>query len=104
MAALTPTSALKTEFGGNQKLKIFTVTPQAASDTVDLSGYFDTVTAAIAYLTSGLDAALTLLIPSISGTTLTIVQKKADGSTNADDWTGASITIWAVGSDNGTAN
>lgn len=104
MGAISPTRQIRTEFSGNQKLKIFTVTPAAASDTVDLSSYFDTIYGAIAYLTAGLDANLTILIPSFSGTTVTIVQKKADGATNADDWTSASITLWVVGSDEGKAN
>lgn len=104
MGAIIPTRIVRTEFSGNQKLKIFTVTPAAASDTVDLSTYFDTIYGVIGYLTDGLDAALTLLIPSFSGTTVTIVQKKADGATAADDWASASITLWVVGSDEGKAN
>jgi hypothetical protein len=102
MAALTPTLVTSYDASaGNQKVKIFTVTPEAASDTVALSSYFSTLNAATCYLTSGLDANLTLLLPSVSGTTVTIVQKKADGATNADDWTSASITIIAYGVDEG---
>lgn len=101
MAALTPTVVNKTEFSGNVKEKVFTVTPSSASDTVDLSSYFDTILSAQAYLTAGLDANLTILIPSYSGTTVTIVQKKADGATNADDWTSASITLIVKGTDEG---
>jgi ABC-type branched-subunit amino acid transport system substrate-binding protein len=101
MGALSPTKVKATEFSGNQKLKIFTVTPAATSDTVDLSGYFDTIYGVKAHISAGLDAALTLLITSFSGTTVTIVQKKADGTTAADDWTGASIELWVLGSDEG---
>lgn len=102
MAAITPTLVASYDASaGNRKIKIFTATPQAASDTVALSSYFDTLSAANCYLTAGLDANLTVLIPSVSGTTVTIAQKKADGATNADDWTGASITIIAYGTDAG---
>lgn len=102
MAALTPTLVVSLDASAGQvKTKIFTVTPSSASDTVDLSGYFSTIYKASAYLTAGLDAALTLLIPSFSGTTVTIAQKKADGATAADDWTGASITLEVTGLDSG---
>lgn len=100
MAALTPTKVLAYDAGaGNVKVKIFTVTPQADGDTIDLSSYFDTIYAVRAYLTAGLDANLTVLIPSFSGTTVTIAQKKADGATAADDWTSASITLHVTGTD-----
>lgn len=104
MGALSPTRVVRTEFSGNEKLKVFTVTPAAASDTVDLSTHFDTIHGVKAHISAGLDAALTLLITSFSGTTVTIVQKKADGATAADDWTGASIELWVLGTDAGTAN
>lgn len=105
MAALTPTLVKSIPFsGGKQVLKIFTVTPEAASDTVDLSSYFDEILSAKAWLTAGLDAALTLLLPSYSTTTVTIVQKKADGATNADDWTSASITLEVIGTHEGVNN
>lgn len=105
MAAITPTLVASFDASsGNGKMKIFTVTPQASSDTVALSSYFDTLYAANCYLTAGLDANLTILKPSVSGTTVTIVQLKADGATAADDWTGASITIVAYGTSDGTTN
>lgn len=99
MGAISATKTLATEFAGDIKCKIFTVTPAAASDTVDLSAYFDTIYSAICYLTAGLDANLTHLIPSVSGTTVTIAQKKADGATAADNWDAASITMVVFGSD-----
>jgi chloramphenicol 3-O-phosphotransferase len=100
MAALTATLvAAYDSSAGKNKTKIFTVTPSSASDTVALATWFDTVYAATCYLTAGLDANLTILMPSVSTTTVTIVQKKADGATNADDWTSASITIVAYGTD-----
>lgn len=102
MGALTPTLVKSFDAGaGNIKVKIFTVTPAAASDTVALSAYFTTIYAADCYLTAGLDANLTHLKPSFSGTTVTIVQLKANGSTNASDWTGASITLVVTGEDPG---
>jgi hypothetical protein len=101
MAALTPTRVVRTEFGGNEKIKVFTVTPSSASDTVDLSTHFDTLHGVKAHLSGGLDANLTVLQTSFSGTTVTIVQLKADGATNASDWTGASIELWVIGTDEG---
>ncbi len=102
MAALTPTLVISRDASAGQiKEKTFTVTPSSASDTVDLSGYFDTLDAARVYLTAGLDANLTHLIPSFSGVTVTIVQVKANGATAASDWTGASMTILATGTDAG---
>lgn len=102
MAALTPTLVLAYDAGaGNVKRKIFTVTPQADGDTIDLSTYFSTIYRAGAFLTAGLDANLTHLIPSFSGTTVTIAQKKADGATAASDWTSASITLDVEGLDVG---
>ena len=64
-----------------------------------LSSYFDTIYAASCYLTAGLDAALTILLPSVSGTTVTIAQLKADGATGADNWDSASITLHVEGTD-----
>jgi hypothetical protein len=102
MAALVPTLVVSRDAGAGQvKEKIFTVTPSSASDTVDLSGYFNALYAVNAYLTAGLDANLTYLIPSISTTTLTIAQVKANGSTAASDWASASITLIVEGTDAG---
>ena len=98
MAALTPTLVASIDQGGGTyQRKFFTVTPEADGDTIDLSSYFSSIISAIAYLTAGLDANLTHLIPSVSGTTVTIAQKKADGATAASDWTSASITLEVTG-------
>lgn len=102
MAALTPTLVVSLDASaGTKKIKQFTVTPQADGDTVDLSGYFSTINSARGQLIAGLDANLTHLIVSFSGTDVTIAQKKADGATAADDWTGASILLTVVGEDEG---
>lgn len=103
MGALTATVVKKTEFSGDLKIKIFTVTPAAASDTVDLSSYFDTIYGVIPVLEGGLDANLALIQASFSGTTVTLKQLKEDGSTNADDWASASIRLIVIGSDNGVS-
>jgi len=97
MGALSPTLVKNTEFGGDYKVAIFTVTPAAASDTVALSTYFSEIVYADAQLTAGLDANLTLLQVSYSSTTVTIKQLKADGASNADDWTGAAIELIVIG-------
>lgn len=102
MAALTPTLVIAYDAGaGKVKRKIFTVTPQADGDTIDLSAYFSTIYYAGAFLTAGLDANLAHLMPSFSSTTVTIAQKKADGATAASDWTGASIMLSVEGLDVG---
>lgn len=100
MAALTPTVVIKTEFGGNQKVKIFTVTPSSASDTVDLTSHFDTINGVIASIETGADANLLTVHPSVSGLTVTLVTKGADGLA-ATDWTGAAIRLFVVGTDEG---
>ncbi len=97
MGAVAATLVKTTEFGGEYKIGIFTITPAAASDTVDLSSYFSTIVGAQGHITAGLDANLTLLQVSYSSTTITVKQLKADGATAADDWTGASIELWVVG-------
>lgn len=102
MAALTPTLVVAYDAGAGQvKKKIFTCTPSSASDTVALATWFSSLYAVQAYLTAGLDANLTYLIPSISSTTVTIAQKKADGATAASSWDSASITLIAEGLDSG---
>ena len=99
MGALVATAVKATEFSGEIRTKVFTVTPAALSDTIDLSDYFDTLYYANAHLTAGLDALLTHLQVSWSGTTVTIKQLAADGSTDASDWTSAAIEVLVVGSD-----
>lgn len=98
MAALTPTKVRSTEFGGRQKVKIFTVTPTTSTDTVDLSSYFSTIDAVIPNIIAGMDAALTLVQPSISTTTVTLYTFEQDG-TVATDFTGASIKLVVLGED-----
>ena len=96
MGALTATKVIDTEFSGDYKVLVKTVTPAAASDTVTLVQATDKVTeivAVIATIESGLDAALTIVQASFSGLVITLKQLKADGATAADDWTGASIRL-----------
>lgn len=102
MAALTPTLVKAIDLGGGtRQLKIFTVTPQANGDTVDLSSYFSgTIDACIAVIIAGQDAALSYIAPAISTTTVTLTELEQDG-TAATDWTGASIALWCVGSAEG---
>lgn len=100
MGALDATKVVNTEFSGDYKLLIRTVTPAAASDTVTFVRATDGITEIVgawACIESGLDAALTILQVSFSGLVVTIKQLKADGSTAADDWTAASIRLYVVG-------
>lgn len=100
MGAISPTNVKNTEFAGDMKVKIFTVTPAAASDTVDLSSYFDTIYAVIPVIEGGMDADFQTIQASISSTTVTLKQIQADGG-NADEWTSAAIRLTVIGSDNG---
>ena len=97
MAALTPTDVKNTEFAGDVKVKVYTVTPSSASDTVDLSSDFDTLYAVIPVLEGGADAALLAGIQaSFSGTTATLVTQEQDG-TAATNWTSATIRLIVIG-------
>lgn len=101
MAAITPTLVLSQDSSaGTYKTKTFTVTPSSASDTVDLSAFFDTIKYAKAYITGGMDAALQSVQPTFSGTDITLVQRAGAG-TDATDWAGAEILIEVIGTDEG---
>ena len=101
MAALTPTLVKSIDLGGGQyQMKIFTVTPQANGDTVDLSSYFDTILSVQADIIAGMDAALTVISPAFSGTSVTLTELEQDG-TAATDWTGASVKLVVIGSAEG---
>lgn len=99
MAALTATLVRCVDIGaGHQKMKIFTVTPQADGDTVDLSSYFDTIDDVTARISGGADANLSFCIPTVSTTTVTLAEKEQD-FTAATDWTSGEITLRVYGSD-----
>ncbi len=100
MAALTPTLITVLDASaGTKKTKTFSVTPEADGDTVALSGHFSSIDSVGSELIAGLDANLTHLITSFSGTDVTIAQKKADGATAADNWTSAEIVLTVIGED-----
>lgn len=101
MADLSITLVKGTEFSGDYKVLVLRVTPSSASDTVTLTKAthgISSIVYAHAQLTAGLDANLTILQTSYSGLVITIKQLKADGATNADNWTSASIDILVIGS------
>lgn len=99
MAALTPTLVISYDAGaGRVKRKIFTATPQADGDTVDLSAYFSTIYAARAQITGGADANLCFADATFSGTTVTIAEKEED-YTAATDWTSGELTLDVTGLD-----
>jgi hypothetical protein len=101
MGALSPTIVKATEFSGDYKVLILTVTPAAASDTVTLTKAthgISSIVYASGHLTAGLDANLTILQVSFSGLVITIKQLKADGATNADNWDSAKIELLVIGS------
>lgn len=100
MGAITGTVVKKTELSGEYQALVLTATPAAASDAITLTVAdhgFDEIIFAHAHLTAGLDANLTLLQTSHSGAVITIKQLKADGSTNASDWTGAALEVLVLG-------
>jgi hypothetical protein len=100
MGEITGTVVKRSEFSGNYKITILTATPAANSDTVTLTAAdhgIGTIVYANAHLTGGLDADLTHLQVSWSGLVITIKQLKANGSTNASNWTSAELEILVVG-------
>jgi hypothetical protein len=102
MAALTPTlTAVISTPGGGMVEKIFTVTPSSASDTIDLSAYFDTIKFIRApHIIAGADAALVAAYASFSSLSVTLTT--VIGATGAaTDWTGASIILSVVGTAEG---
>jgi hypothetical protein len=100
MAALTPTLVKSLDASaGNLKIKVFTVTPESASDTVDLTTYFNDIHAVIsAHITAGADANLVTAHVTESAESLTIVTKGADGNASTN-WDSASITLTVMGED-----
>lgn len=99
MAALTATKVKGTEFAGDLKVKVLTVTLESASDTVALATWFDTLYAVIPVLEGGADAALLAgLQCSFSGTTATIVSVEQDG-TASTNWDSATVRLIVIGSD-----
>jgi hypothetical protein len=100
MAAITPTKQYGGEFAGQKKIKIFSITPGSASDTVDLSSHFSSIDSVMAHLNAGADANLLTIHATVSSTTVTVVTKDAAGS-SASDWTGAAATLLVIGEDEG---
>lgn len=99
MAAITATLVKRTEFAGQSKMHIITVTPGSASDTIDVSSIVATVDGIVGapHITAGADANLLTGHATVSGTTITLVTKGADGLA-ATDWTGAAVSIAFIGS------
>lgn len=95
MAELTPTIGYQGEFAGHKQIIGFTAVPTTASDTVDLSSYCSSIDSIVASISSGLDAALTMVQPSVSGTTVTLATFEQDG-TAATDLTNAEISCQAI--------
>ncbi len=99
MGAITGTVAKVTEFAGTEKLAVITATVASASDTIDVSGTFSTVSGICgAVITAGQDAAFTAIGVSFSGTTLTVTSVEQDG-TAATDFTGTTVSISVLGSE-----
>ena len=100
MGAISPTIVKKTEFSGDYHVLVLTATPAAASDQIILTKAthgISEIVYAFAHLTKVLDEHLTHLQVSWSTLTITIKQLKANGSTNASDWTTAALEILVIG-------
>jgi len=101
MAALTATKVVGLDASaGGKKLKVFTVTPQADGDTVALATWFSSISSAVAFISAGMDEALSYVQAVNSSTTVTLTELEQDG-TAATDWTSAEITLWVIGEDEG---
>lgn len=99
MAALTPTDVKNTEFSGDLRVRILTVDLESASDTVDLSSFFEKLYAVIPVLEGGADAALMAGIQaSFSGTDVTLVSQQQAG-TAATNWTNGTVRLIVIGRD-----
>lgn len=104
MGALTPTYPLTnrgtaTEFGGQNRLFIFTIVPASASDTLTLvraSDKLSTIVSVIGQITGGLSANFATLQISFSGLVITVASFNAAGSA-ASNWTSATADLWVVG-------
>ncbi len=97
MGAITATKVVNTEGAGEVKLAAFTATIASATDTVDLSSYFDTLYAVVPVLEAGADAeCLPAIQASFSGTTATLKTFEQDG-TVATDFTGTTVRLLVLG-------
>jgi len=104
MAALTPTLVYRADkAAGGIKEKCFSFTFQSASDTIDLSGYFDTILDVVPRIVSGQDADFQTVHATFSGTTVTLDSLESDG-TAADEFTSVLGRIVVTGTDYGVAN
>ena len=88
MAAHTaPTSGTITEFSGGRRLLPIRIACASNADTLDCSLFgMSTPEIVVANIVSGLDAAFTMVMPSISDSTITFNGLKADGATGADSY------------------
>lgn len=95
-AALTATKVIDTEFGGDWKILIKTVTLESASDTLTLVRATDKVTeigAVIPVLQGGQDAALLGgITASFSGLVITLASQ-AEGGTASTNWDNAVVRL-----------
>ena len=97
MAALTATKVIDSEFAGDYKLLIKTVTPTTLSDTLTLVRATDKVTeiaGVVGQIETGLTTTFADLQISFSGLVITIASFKADGTT-ATTW--GQIRLFIIG-------
>lgn len=100
MAALTATKVTDTEFSGDYKVLVKTVTLESASDTLTLVRADDKITeivAVIPVLEGGQDAALLGgITASFSGLVITLASQQENG-TASTNWDSAVVRLIIIG-------
>lgn len=99
MAEVAETLVAATEFAGKFKLIVVNATIGSASDTIVLTEAqvgCTSLVSAIGGITGGGDAAFSYLQVSVSTMTITVVSFEQDG-TPSTEWTGTTVTVWALG-------
>jgi len=98
--AATGTLVVGTELAGTYKLLSITGQLAAASDTITLTEAthgITTIDGVVGSLQGGLTANLSFMQVSHSGLVITIVTKKADGTTSASAFTSAIVNLLVLG-------
>lgn len=81
MGDITGTKVKKTEMPGHYGFAVFTATVASASDTIDLSSYFSEILFVAVEIETGIGTNFKTIMPTFSGTTVTVVSKNASGAT-----------------------
>lgn len=99
MGAITGTLIKKTECSGHYHFQVFTAAVASASDAIDLSAYFTEILYVGVEITAGMDGDFQAIMPTFSGTTVTLTSKQADGGA-ADEFTTTTVRLLVLGAYN----